>query len=407
MARKNIKRNPAAEKIADLILNNYDISCAGDVNEALKEVFGPIFEKMLNAEMDAHLGYEKNSLENKTNDNRRNGYGEKQIQGSFGQTSIQVPRDRDGSFEPIVVPKYKKDVSDIEDKVIALYGRGMSQRDISETINDIYGFRLSQDKISTITDIIIDDVKEWQSRPLKPIYTFIFVDCIYVKMKNEQGVVGNHAVYVILGIDIEGFKEVLGLWISPTESKSTWMKIFDSIKARGVQDILFLSMDGVSGLEDGVKAIFPNTVVQRCIVHLIRNSVKYIPSKHLKEFCKDCKEMYGAISEEKAKEALEYLQNKWSNEYPGAVRVWENNFNYVVQLFNYPMEIRKIMYTTNAIESVNSSLRKVTKKGMFDNEMSVFKVFYLRITRELAKKWGVSKTQNWSKVLNQLSCLRV
>ncbi len=405
MARKNIKRNPAAEKIADLILNNYDISCAGDVNEALKEVFGPIFEKMLNAEMDAHLGYEKNSLENKTNDNRRNGYGEKQIQGSFGQTSIQVPRDRDGSFEPIVVPKYKKDVSDIEDKVIALYGRGMSQRDISETINDIYGFRLSQDKISTITDIIIDDVKEWQSRPLKPIYTFIFVDCIYVKMKNEQGVVGNHAVYVILGIDIEGFKEVLGLWISPTESKSTWMKIFDSIKARGVQDILFLSMDGVSGLEDGVKAIFPNTVVQRCIVHLIRNSVKYIPSKHLKEFCKDCKEMYGAISEEKAKEALEYLQNKWSNEYPGAVRVWENNFNYVVQLFNYPMEIRKIMYTTNAIESVNSSLRKVTKKGMFDNEMSVFKVFYLRITRELAKKWGVSKTQNWSKVLNQLSCL--
>lgn len=329
----------------------------------------------------------------------------KTIQGSFGETKISVPRDREGTFEPVIVPKRKKDVSEIEGKVLAMYARGMSQRDISSTIQDIYGFELSQDKISTITDTILEDVKEWLNRPLKPLYSFVFVDCIYVKMKNDHGVVDNHAVYVILGVDAEGFKEVLGLYISPTESKSTWMKIFDSIKARGVEDILFLSMDGVSGLEEGVHSIFPQTVVQRCIVHLIRNSTKYIPSKHLKAFCADCKAMYGAINLESAEAAFETLKEKWGADYPGAIKVWENNLNHIRQLFNYPADIRKVMYTTNAIESVNSSLRKVTKKGFFENENSVFKIFYLRITGELAKKWNNAKMQNWAKVLNQLSCL--
>ena len=251
-----IKRIPAALKIADLIFENFDLKNANDANDALKEVFGPLFEKMLNAEMDAHLGYDKNSQEPKETENRRNGFGEKTIQGSFGETKISVPRDRDGTFEPVVVPKHKKDVSEIEGKVLSMYARGMSQRDISATIQEIYGFELSQDKISTITDTILNDVQDWLNRPLKPLYSFVFVDCIYVKMKNEQGRVDNHAVYVILGVDAEGFKEVLGLYISPTESKSTWMKIFDSIKARGVEDILFLSMDGVSGLEEGVHSIF-------------------------------------------------------------------------------------------------------------------------------------------------------
>lgn len=400
-----IKRNPAALKIADLIFENYDLKNANDANVALKEVFGPLFEKMLNAEMDAHLGYDKNSQEPKETENRRNGFGEKTIHGSFGETKISVPRDRDGTFEPVIVPKRRKDVSEIEGKVLAMYARGMSQRDISSTIQDIYGFELSQDKISTITDTILDDVKEWLNRPLKPLYSFVFVDCIYVKMKNDHGVVDNHAVYVILGVDAEGFKEVLGLYISPTESKSTWMKIFDSIKARGVEDILFLSMDGVSGLEDGVHSIFPQTVVQRCIVHLIRNSTKYIPSKPLKAFCADCKAMYGAINLESAEAAFEALKDKWGKDYPGAIKVWENNFNHVRQLFNYPSDIRRVMYTTNAIESVNSSLRKVTKKGFFENENSVFKIFFLRITGELAKKWNNAKMQNWAKVLNQLSCL--
>ena len=403
MAR--IKRSPAALKIADLILENYDVKNAKDINEALKDVFGPLFERMLNAEMDAHLGYDKNSQEEKEHDNRRNGFSEKTIQGSFGETKIAVPRDREGSFTPIVVPKRQKDVSEIESKVLAMYARGMSQRDISATIEEIYGFELSQDKISTITDTILEDVKEWLNRPLKALYSFVFVDCIYVKMKNEHGVIDNHAVYVILGVDYEGLKDVLGLYISPTESKSTWMKIFDSIKSRGVEDILFLSMDGVSGLEEGVRSIFPQTVVQRCIVHLIRNSTKYIPSKHLKAFCADCKAMYGAINLETAEAAFYVLKDKWGKDYPGAIKVWENNLNHVRQLFNFPTDIRKVMYTTNAIESVNSSLRKVTKKGFFENENAVFKIFYLRITGELSKKWNNAKMQNWSKVLNQLSCL--
>lgn len=214
MAR--IKRSPAALKIADLILENYDVKNAKDINEALKDVFGPLFERMLNAEMDAHLGYDKNSQEEKEHDNRRNGFSEKTIQGSFGETKIAVPRDREGSFTPIVVPKRQKDVSEIESKVLAMYARGMSQRDISATIEEIYGFELSQDKISTITDTILEDVKEWLNRPLKALYSFVFVDCIYVKMKNEHGVVDNHAVYVILGVDYEGLKDVLGLYIKLT-----------------------------------------------------------------------------------------------------------------------------------------------------------------------------------------------
>ncbi len=405
MVKKEIKRNPAARQIADLILKNYDVKSANDVNDALKEVFGPIFESMLDAEMDAHLGYDKSSQEPKDTENRRNGHSQKIIQGSFGETVIKTPRDRDGSFEPVIVPKHSKDVSEIEGKVLAMYARGMSQRDISSTIEEIYGFTMSQDKISTITDSILEDVKQWLNRPLKPMYTFVFVDCIYVKIKNDVGMVDNQAIYVILGIDAEGCKEVLGLHASPTESKSTWMKIFDDIKRRGVEDILFLSMDGVSGLEDGLKSIYPDTVVQRCIVHLIRNATKYIPSKFLKEFCSDCKAMYGAISLDAAEAALDTLKSKWEANYPGAVKVWVNNFSHVSQLFNYPSDIRRVMYTTNAIESVNSSLRKVTKKGMFENEDAVFKIFYLRITGELAKKWNNAKLQNWSKVLNQLSCL--
>lgn len=399
-----IKRNPAAKEIADLIIKNYRPTNGQEIQDALKEVFGPIFENFLNAEMDAHLGYEKNSQNSKETNNRRNGYTSKTIQGSFGETQIKCPRDRDGTFEPVIVPKRQKDVSNIESKVLAMYARGMSQRDISATIEDIYGFKLSQDKISSITDLIIEDVKEWLYRPLKPIYAFVFVDCIYCKIKNDRGVVQNQAVYVMLGVDLEGRKDVISLHIAPTESKSTWMNIFDSIKARGVEDILFLSMDGVSGLEDGVKAIFPNTLVQRCIVHLIRNSVKYIPSKDMKDFCSDCKAMYGALNLNLAEEAFTKLSDKWSA-YPGAVRVWERNFEHVKQLFDLPLDIRRIMYTTNAIESVNSSLRKVTKKGMFEDDMAVFKVFYLRITGELSKKWDNSKLRGWSKVLNQLTCL--
>lgn len=263
MSKNEIKRNPASKAIADLIFNNYKIESAKDIQEAVKDAFAPLFERMLETELESHLGYSKSSLEEKETKNRRNGYIRKRIKTSVGETDIKSPRDRDGTFEPIVVPKHKNDVTDIEDKVLAMYARGMSQRDISATINDIYGFKLSQDKISTITDLIVEDVQKWQDRPLKELYTFVFVDCIYVKVKNDRGTVDNCAVYILLGIDIEGKKEVLGIYGGDTESKTRWLNIFDKIKERGVKDILFLSMDGVSGLEEGVKAIYPETVVQR------------------------------------------------------------------------------------------------------------------------------------------------
>ena len=311
---------------------------------------------------------------------------------------IEVPRDRDGSFEPQVVPKRTKDVSAIENKVLAMYARGMSQRDISSTIEDIYGFQMSHDMISDITDCIIPELEEWKNRPLKKCYAFVFVDCLYVTLRNDYEV-KECAVYVILGYDLNGRKEILGLWISESESKNYWMQIFDEIKSRGVEDI-FISMDGVSGLEAGAKAIFPKVVVQRCIVHLIRNSIKYVPTKDYKKFTQSLKKVYGAPTLKSANSAFEIFCKEWS-QYPGAVDVWKRNYSHVEQLFDYGSAVRKVMYTTNAIEAVNSSFRKVTKKGAFPNETALFKLLYLRI-KELEKKWSTGYIPNWSMVLNQL-----
>ena len=280
-----------------------------------------------------------------------------------------------------------------------MYAKGMSQRDISDTIEDIYGFKISHEMISQITDCVLEELNEWQNRPLKKFYPFVFVDCMYVMIRYEYEV-KETAVYTILGYDKDGHKDILGLWLNESESKHTWMKIFDEIKQRGVEEIFFISMDGVSGLEEGAKEIFKGVIVQRCIVHLIRNSLKYVPSKDYKKFTANLKLIYGASNLKSALHEFEKLKNNW-NKYPKAVDVWERNFRHVEQLFNYPSDIRKIMYTTNAIESVNSSFRKVTKKGAFPNENALLKLLYLRI-QELYKKWDVSVISNWSLVRNQL-----
>ena len=280
-----------------------------------------------------------------------------------------------------------------------MYARGMSQRDISSTIEDIYGFSVSHEMISDITDTILPELEEWRNRPLKKCYPFLFVDCMYVSLRQDYEV-KECAVYVILGYDLHGGKEVLGLWLSPTESKNQWMQIFDELKTRGMEDVFFISMDGVSGLEEGAKSIIPNVVVHRCIVHLIRNSIKYVPTKDYKKYTASLKRVYGASSFNAAKTAFETFKNEWS-QYPGAIDVWERNFKHIEQLFNYGSAVRKIMSTTNAIEAVNSSFRKVTKKGTFPNENSLFKLLYLRI-KELNTKWETGHIPNWSIVLNQL-----
>lgn len=394
-----IKRNPAAESIAYEILKNYNPESVEDMQAALKDIFGPMFEGLLKGELNHHLGYESNSKEDKSTSNRRNGSTPKTLKTSMGEVKINSPRDRDSSFEPQIIPKRSKDVSAIESKVLAMYARGMSQRDISSTIEDIYGFKVSHEMISNITDVILPEVEAWRNRPLKKCYPFLFVDCMYVTVRSEYESL-EKAVYVILGYDLKGQKEILGLWLDISESKNYWMQVFDEIKARGVEDVFFISMDGVSGLEEGAKAIFPEVIVQRCIVHLIRNSIRYVPTKDYKKFTSDLKKVYGASSLKAANSAFESFLNNWK-QYPGAIEVWKRNFNHVEQLFDYGSDVRKIMYTTNAIEAVNSSFRKVTKRGSFPNNDSVFKILYLRIL-ELEKKWEDGCVPNWSMVLNQL-----
>ncbi|QRN90937.1 IS256 family transposase [Mammaliicoccus sciuri] len=397
MARK--KRDPKSVELANRIIAEYAPESVEDMENALKDVFGPMFEAMLQGEMNNHLGYSSNDKSDKTTENRRNGYGNKTLNTTKGNVEINVPRDRDASFEPQLIKKRQRDVSEIEDKVISMYAKGMSQRDISSTIEDIYGFSVSHEMISDITDAIIPEMEEWQARPLEKCYTFVFVDCLYTKIRTDYEI-KEYAVYTILGYTIDGKKQILGLWLNETESKHKWMQIFDEIKARGVEDIFFLSMDGVSGLESGVKAIFPKTIVQRCIVHLVRNSIKYVPSKDYKAFTSSLRKVYGATSLKACHTAFETFKQQWS-QYPGAVDVWKRNFTHVEQLFDYGSNIRKIMYTTNAVESIHSSYRKVTKKGAFPNENALLKLLFIR-TKELQKKWSTGYIPNWSMVMNQL-----
>lgn len=398
MARKKKELSPN-EQLARAIINQYQPKNVEDMQNALKDIFGPMFEAMLQGEMDSHLGYANNDRGEKESSNRRNGYMPKTLKTTAGDVPIKVPRDREGTFEPVVVPKRKRDVSAIEDKVLSMYAKGMSQRDIADTIEDIYGFEISHETISEITDRVLEQLEEWQNRPLQKFYTFLFVDCLYVTIRKEYET-KNCAVYVILGYDVDGKKDILGLWLGESESKHHWMQIFDEIKSRGVEDVLFISMDGVSGLEEGAKAIFPEVAVQRCIVHLIRNSIKYVPNKDYKRFTAHLKKVYGAASLKAAEAEFERFKQAFS-QYPGAVDVWVRNWQHVVQLFQYGSAVRKILYTTNPVESVNSSFRKVTKKGAFPNENALFKLLYLRVT-ELYKKWNGRPLTNWALVRNQL-----
>lgn len=400
MGKKKDERSEGRRAIAKAILDQYKPTTTEEMQEALRDIFGPMFEAMLQGEMDSHLGYESNDRGTKSTSNRRNGYTEKTVKSSMGEIDIRTPRDRDGSFEPQLIPKRAKDVSGIEDKVLSMYAKGMSQRDIADTIEEIYGFEISHEAISTITDRAIETAREWQNRQLKKFYTFLFVDCLYVNIRKDLET-KSCAVYVILGYDIDGIKDVLGIWIGDSEGKHYWMQIFDEIKSRGVEDVLFISMDGVSGLEEGARSIFKDVVVQRCIVHLIRNSIKYIPSKDYKAYTAQLKRVYGAPSLKAAEAEFERFKQAWS-QYPGAIDVWVRNWAHVEQLFNYGSAVRKLMYTTNSIEALNSSFRKVTKKGSFPSEDAVLKALYLRLT-ELYKKWANRPVPNWAMVRNQLS----
>lgn len=400
MAKKSTEQT-AENALVQYIVHDKQAKSFKEAADIIKGLFSPVLEEMLKAELDEHLGYTSGTHEQKSTTNRRNGYSNKTVNTSQGPVDIKIPRDREGSFEPQAVPKHSRDISDIEDKVLTMYAKGMSQRDISDVIEDIYGFSISAETVSKITDRVIPVVDEWRNRPLYSCYPFIYIDCLYVAVKTERGI-RQKAVYVVMGTNCRGYKEVLGLWISESESKHFWMEIFDELKARGVEDIFFVCMDGVSGVEEGLKAVFPQAITQRCIVHLLRNSLKYISTKDRAAFCKDARKIYAAINAEEAEKAKKELEEKWKH-CPGAVKIWKNHFDQVLQLFNYGSAIRKAIYTTNAVESVNSSLRKVVKKGAFPNDESVFKALYLRIT-ELEKKWANRTISNWKTITRQLMC---
>lgn len=395
-------RSPAAEAIAEAVMREFGPKTADEAQEALRQVFGPMIESMLRAELEAHLGYPSNDKGPKATANRRNGYTPKRVRTSAGELEISVPRDRDGSFDPAVVPKGSSDLSDIESRVLSMYARGMSQRDIAATVRETCGFSMSAETVSAITDRVWEDLQRWRSRPLEPVYAFLFVDCLYVPVRRGAGA-RNAAVYVALAYDLQGRKDVLGIWMDESEGASRWMQVFDELRGRGVEDVACVCADGVSGLGEGLRSVFPAARFQRCVVHMVRNSLKYVPQKEAAAFCRDIRAVYGAPSRQAAEAAWAAFRKLWSR-YPGAVGVWERNEEHVWQLFGCGSAVRRVMYTTNAVESVNASFRKVVRRGCFPDEDAVMKLLYLRVL-ELYRSWGEGCHQTgWSQVRNQLLC---
>lgn len=388
------------ELLREFIREN-NLSTAHELQQALKELFASTLQEMLEAELDDYLGYSKYDYKNKSTKNSRNGSSPKKLISDFGEIDVAIPRDRQGEFEPKAVKKYEHDISGIEDKVLGMYAKGMTTRDISAHLEEIYGIDASHTLISKITDKILPIAQEWQSRPLDSIYPIIFLDAIHYKVRSDGKVV-NKAAYIIIGINMSGNKEVLGIWVGENESAKYWLSVLTDLKNRGVKDIFIASIDGLTGFKDAIKAIYPNTEIQRCIIHQIRNSTKYIPWKHRKAFCSDLKLVYSASTEELALMELENLKAKWNDLYSISITSWVNNWEDLATYFKYPEEIRRLIYTTNAMESYNRQLRKVTKaKSIFPSDESLLKMLYLS-TQDITKKW-TQNVRNWVLVLAQLS----
>ncbi|MDU1450496.1 MAG: IS256 family transposase [Pseudomonas aeruginosa] len=374
---------------------------AKDVQETLKDLFADTLKEMLEAELDDHLGYSKYDYKNKNTTNSRNGRNSKKVLSDLGEFDLTVPRDREGSFEPQVVKKNQTDISGIEDQVIGMYAKGMTTRDIATHLENIYGFEASPTLISGITDKITPVAKEWQNRPLEPVYPIIFMDAIHYKVKQDNRVI-NKAAYAVIGVNLDGIKEVLGIWIGGNETSKYWLLVLNELKNRGVNDILIACVDGLNGFTEAIKAIYPHTEIQRCIIHQIRNSSKYVSYKDLKEFNADLKLVYTATTEESALAELERFEQKWADKYLIAIRSWKNNWDELATFFKYPPEIRKIIYTTNAMESYNRQLRKVTKaRSIFPSDDALLKMLYLA-TMDISKKWTQS-IRGWAQILAQLS----
>ena len=369
----------------------------------VKNLTSRLLNRILEAEMDVHLGYKKHSNEGDNSGNSRNGYSKKKILTHDQNVELNIPRDRNSEFEPEIVPKYSKRLPLFNDQIISLYSRGMTTRDIQAHLNEIYGVDVSPELISRVTDAVHDDVRAWRTRLLERTYPIVYLDALRVNSR-QNGKNENKALYLALGINMDGKKEVLGFYLSETEGAKFWMSVLTDLKNRGVEDIFIACIDGLTGFPDAVRAVYPKTKVQLCIVHMVRNSTKYVSYKDLKEVCSDLKQIYSAVNEEEALEALDDFGKKWNGKYPMIQRSWEAHWNDLSEFFKYPEEIRRVIYTTNAIESLNASLRKVTKnRAAFPDDEAIIKIMYLAINKA-AKKWTMP-IKNWGLALNQFAIL--
>ena len=393
-------KNILTEKEMELVeLLMADCQSTGDIQSKLKRLFAGTIEQMLEAEMDEHLGYEKHSTEGDKSGNSRNGYGKKTIISDYGESEIVVPRDRNGEFMPQILEKRQVRTDEIEQKIMSMYAKGMSQRDIEDNLREIYGADVPQTLISKITDKILPEVNEWQNRPLESIYPIIYFDGIVFKSRKDNQII-NKCVYSVLGIDMTGHKEILGIWISENEGASFWASICSDLKKRGVSDILIACHDNLKGLSEAVYAVFPRTKQQLCIVHQIRNSTKFVPWKDRKTICADLKKIYGAVNLDDAEYALEEFREKWGRKYPAILRSWDDNWAELTTFFEYPEQIRHLIYTTNAVEAYHRMVRKFTKaKAIFPTDDSIRKVVYFSV-KEITKKWTMP-ARDWGMAYGQ------
>ena len=367
----------------------------------LKQLTKALVERALQAEMAEHLGHDKHETVVNATGNTRNGKSRKTLKGEFGELPIEIPRDREGSFEPLIISKHQTRWAGFDDKILSLYARGMTVREIQQHLTEMYGAEVSPSLISTVTDGVMDEVKQWQSRPLDAVYPVIYLDCIHAKVR-DAGSVRTKAIYLAIGINMEGHKEILGLWIAQTEGAKFWLSVVTELKNRGVQDIFIACVDGLKGFPEAIETVYPHAIVQLCIVHMVRNSLNYVGWNKRKEVAADLRLVYSAATIDEAEHALADFEDKWNNAYPPIARSWRNNWQRIIPFFDYPPEIRRIIYTTNAIESVNMSLRKVSKnRGSFPNDEAVIKLFYLALSN-IAKKWSMP-LRDWKPALNRFT----
>lgn len=400
MSRRR-RMSEGKKNIISGLIEEYNIQSAEDIQEALKDLLGGTIQEILESELDDHLGYE--SYERSDNTDYRNGVKSKKLKSSYGEIPIDVPQDRDGDFEPQIVPKRKKDISEIEQKIIAMSAKGLTTRQISSMVEDIYGFEVSESMVTGITNKILPQIEEWQQRPLSSVYPILFIDAIHFSVRTEN-IVKKIAAYIILGINEEGKKEVLSITVGENESAKYWLSVLNDLKNRGVQDILILCADGLTGIKESIAAAYPKTEYQRCIVHQVRNTLKFVSDRDKKAFANDLKGIYHAPNEEVGYETMLAVTENWQDKYPNAMKRWEENWDVISPMFKFSAEVRKVIYTTNAIESLNSSLRRLNRqRSVFPSDKALLKALYLA-TFEATKKWTMP-LRNWGKVYGELSIM--